>query len=102
MEFLFDILAEIIMEPIIEGYIYAMMCFTGERDKIDKTKIQIIVGFECVALIIMFLVGGAILLETKGESIWGKALLFSSAGVSVLQIIIGCVLRRINKGGQEL
>lgn len=94
-------LIELIMTPIIEGYAFAMMLFTNKNKKINKDKIQFIVVFECIVLSVLFIVGGIMLLETRGESLSGKTLLFSSLGISVFQIIIGFVLKKIAKDRQE-
>ena len=56
MEFIFEILIEIIMTPIIEGYAFAMMRFSDENKKINKDKIQLIVVFECIVLLVLFFV----------------------------------------------
>lgn len=101
MDLVFEILMEIIMTPIIEGYAFAMMLFTNKNKKINKNKIQIIVIFECIVLFVLFFVGGIMLLETSGESLLGKIFIFSSLGISVLQIIIGCVLKKTIKDRQK-
>ncbi len=101
MDFIFEMLIEFIMTPIIEGYTFAMMLFTNKNLKINKDKIQIIVVFECIVLVVLFFVGGIMLLETGGESLFGKIILFSSLVISILQITIGCVLKKIAKNRKE-
>lgn len=97
MEFIFDLLGEIIVEPIIEGYVFAMAHFSERNKKVDEEKIKCIVVFECVALMLMFIIGGAMLLETDGESVIGKALFIFSIAVSVIQILLGIILNKKKK-----
>lgn len=97
MDFIFELLLEIIMEPIIGGYAFAMMRFAGKNKKVDKEKIKCFVVFECIVLILLFIVGGIMLFETNGSSLWGKVMFLSSITVSVLQIVVGSVLRKVNK-----
>ncbi len=100
MDFFFEILIEIILTPIIEGYAFAMMLFKDKNKKINKDKMQIFVVFECIVLLVSFFIGGIMLLETSGESLLGKIFIFSSLGISVFQIIVGCVLKKIIKDRQ--
>lgn len=95
MDFLFELFLELIMEPIIECYIFLMMRFSGKNTKLDKDKIQYIVIIECIVLFIAFVVGGVMLLETDGDSLWGKAFMISSIGVSVSQILTGYILKKV-------
>ncbi len=97
MEFIFDILAEIIFEPIIRGYLLAMSHFSNGSKKVDEDKIKTIVVFEGVALFIMFVIGGIMLAESSGESLTGKILFISSIAVSVVQIGIGVILNIAKK-----
>lgn len=46
MDFIFEILTEIVISPIIEFYYFAMMQFFNV--KINKDKVKIIVIFECI------------------------------------------------------
>ena len=101
MDFIFEILIEIIMTPIIEGYAFAMMRFSDEKQKINKDKIQLIVVFECIFLLVLFFVGGVMLLETNGESLLGKIFIGVSLGVSLSQIIVGCILKKSKKYKEE-
>lgn len=97
MYFIFEMLIEIIMTPIIEGYAFAMMRFSDKKEKINKEKIQLIVVFECIFLLVLFFIGGVMLLETNGESMFGKFFMFISLGVSISQIIVGCILKKVKK-----
>ena len=97
MNLIFEVLMEIIMEPIIEVYTFAMMRFADKNKKINKDKIQVFVVFECIALIVVLFVGIVMLLETNGESLLGKILLFVTIGISAIQIICGCILKILNK-----
>ena len=99
MELLFDILAEIIFEPIIEGYLSAMSHFSVGSKKINEDKIKIVVVFEGIVLLVMFVVGGCMLLETDGESLKGKILLIASGAVSVVQISLGIIFKSLKKKG---
>ena len=97
MDFIFEFFAEIIMQPILEGYVFAMQNIFGKEKEINKVKIQGFVIFECIVLFVLFVIGCVKLAETSGGSLSGKILLISSIGVSVLQIIIGCVFKKIKK-----
>lgn len=97
MSFIFEIFTEIIIQPIVQGYAFVMMLFANKNENINKDKIRVFIVVECILLLILFAVGGVMLLETTGESLLGKILLLSSVGISFLQIIIGCVLKIINK-----
>ena len=97
MDLIFEVLMEIIMEPIIEVYTFAMMRFADKNKKINKDKIQVFVVFECIALIVVLFVGIVMLLETNGESLLGKILLFVTIGISAFQIICGCILKILDK-----
>ena len=78
-------------------YALVMMLFANKNENINKDKIRAFIAVECTLLLVLFAVGGVMLLEISGESLLGKILLVSSVGISFLQIIIGCVLRIINK-----
>jgi len=97
MNFIFEIVLEIIMEPIIEAYTFAMMRISDKNKKINKDKIQVFVVFECIAIFVLFVVGGVMLLETKGESFVGKLVLLSSIIISVTQITVGLILNKRKK-----
>ncbi len=97
MEFIFDILAEIIMEPIIEGYLLAMSHFSNGSKKVDEDKVKTIVVLESVALFLIFAVGGIMLAESSGKSPAGNFLLISSITVSTVQILVGIAMKRLKK-----
>ena len=97
MNLIFEVLMEIIMEPIIEVYTFAMMRFADKNKKINKDKIQVFVVFECIALIVVLFVGIVMLLETNGESLLGKILLFATIGISAFQIVCGYILKKLNR-----
>lgn len=97
MEFIFDLLAEIIMEPIIEGYLLAMTYFTDGSKKLNEDKVRTFVILESIALFLMFVVGGIKLAESGGASVTGKVLFISSVAVSVVQISLGIILNRLKK-----
>ncbi len=97
LAFVFELFAELLLQPVIEGYAFLMMRFANKNKKINMSKVRAFVVFECIVLFVLFVVGGVMLLETTRESLLGKILLVSSVGISFLQIIIGCVLRIINK-----
>ncbi len=101
MDFIFELLLEIIMEPIVEGYAFAMMLFADKNKKIDKGKVKSFVVFECIVLLILFIVGGVMFFETKGSSLWGKVMFISSIVISVLQIVVGSILRKVTKEKQQ-
>ncbi len=101
MELLFDILAEIIFEPIIEVYLSAMSHFSSVIRKINEDKIRIVVVFEGIVLLVMFVVGGCMLLESDGESLTGKILFISSIAISVVQILSGIFLSKMKKKSQS-
>ena len=98
MDFVIEILAEILITPIIEIlYTFAMMRFSNKRKKLNKDKIRGIVVFECFVLLILFFVGGIMLLETGGESLIGKILLILSVAVSGVQISLGIIFIYLKK-----
>ena len=97
MDFIFEMMLEIIMDPIIEAYTFAMMRISDKNKKINKDKIQVFVVFECIAIFVLFVVGGVMLLETKGESFVGKLVLLSSILISVTQITVGLILNKRKK-----
>lgn len=97
MDFIFEMMLEIIMEPIVEAYTFAMMRISDKNKKINIEKIQAFVVFECIAIFVLFVVGGVMLLETKGESFVGKLVLLSSILISVTQITVGLILNKRKK-----
>lgn len=97
MEFVFELILEIITEPFVEGYAFAMMRFANRNKKVDKQNIKCFVVFECIALFVLFIVGSVMIFETNGSSIWGKAMFISSIAVSFLQIVVGIILRNFSK-----
>ena len=97
MDFIFEMMLEIIMEPIVEANTFAMMRISDKNKKINIEKIQAFVVFECIAIFALFIVGGVMLLETKGESFVGKLVLLSSILISVTQITVGLILNKRKK-----
>lgn len=97
MDFIFEMMLEIIMEPIVEAYTFAMMRISDKNKKINIEKIQAFVVFECIAIFVLFIVGGVMILETKGESFVGKLVLLSSILISVTQITVGLILNKRKK-----
>lgn len=97
MDFLFEALSEIIIEPMVEGYLLAMMRFTDKKKNINKDKIKVFVVLESVILFLMFVVGAIMLAETQGNSISGKIILIASIAVSVVQVTLGIVLKPSKK-----
>ena len=97
MDFIFEMMLEIIMEPIVEAYTFAMMRISDKNKKINLEKIQAFVVFECIAIFVLFIVGGVMILETKGESFVGKLVLLSSILISVTQITVGLILNKRKK-----
>lgn len=98
MDFVFELLLEIIMEPIVEGYAFLMTRFFDKGKKVDKRRIKGFIVFECFVLILLFIVGCIMLFETNGSSSWGKAVFLFPIAVSVIQITAGGVLRKNTKG----
>lgn len=97
MDFIFDLLAEIIIEPIIEGYVLAMSHFSDGSKKLDEEMVRTVVVFESLALMAMFVVGGIMLLETSRKSPAGKIIFILSIAVSVVQILFGIIFGRLKK-----
>ena len=97
MGFIFEALLEIIMTPILEGYVFAMVLFSKKSKKINKGKAKCIVVVESIILLILFIIGGVMLLETSGESMAGKIIFISPIVVSVIQILIGIILSFVKK-----
>ena len=87
MDFVIEIITEILITPIIEIlYTFAMLHFSNKRKKLTKDKIRGFVVFECFVLLVLFFVGGIMLLETGGESLFGKIILISSVVVSSVPV----------------
>ena len=98
MDFVIEIITEILITPIIEIlYTFAMLHFSNKRKKLTKDKIRGFVVFECFVLLVLFFVGGIMLLETGGESLFGKIILISSVVVSVVQISLGLIFIYLKK-----
>ena len=72
-----------------------MSRFNVKTKKIDEDKVKIIVVLEGLVLLVVFVAGGVMLLETNGESLTGKMLLITSVAVSVIQILLGVILSKI-------
>ena len=49
-DFLFELLGEIIFEPILAAYAWAMSAFTKGSKKADEKKVRYLVAFEVIAL----------------------------------------------------
>ena len=94
LEFLFEFLIEIIMEPIVECYIFLMTHFSDKSKKPNKEKAVYIVLAESITLLLMFVIGVVMLLETDGESLVGKILLSFSVVISIIQISLCLLLRK--------
>ena len=94
MEYVFETLMELIITPIVEGYAFAMMHFWNKKVVLTKDKIKIIVVFECIILLVLFLVGVIMLFETLGDSFLGKLFVFVSSSISLCQIIVGYILKK--------
>lgn len=97
MEFAFEAVFEIIMEPVLKFCLFLMTRFSKDNNNINKNKIKGFAVFECIVLILMLIVGIVLLLETNGESAVGRTLIILSVGISVLQIIIGFFMRKNRK-----
>ena len=92
MDFLFEIILEVIMEPILEGYIFAMSQIANKPNKVNEEKIKVFVIFDGIALFLRFVIGGIICAESEGESLTGKIVLMLSLTISFAQILLGVVL----------
>ncbi|MGN1348263.1 MAG: hypothetical protein ACI4VI_04900 [Acutalibacteraceae bacterium] len=100
MDFVFDFLFEIIAEPVIECYMAVMYHFFDSNKKVSKNTniiIVFIVLFECLALLLMFVIGAVMSLESGGNSLAGKILFISSVLMSIVQIVAGIILRKKRK-----
>lgn len=98
MDFVIEILIEILITPIIEiFYTFAMMHFSNKSKKLNKDKIRGIVVFECFVLLVLFFVGAILLLETGGKSLFGKILLILSVAISGVQITLGVIFMYLKK-----
>ena len=97
LEIFLEIIAEIIFEPMLEAYFSVMSYFFQGTKKADKEKVRIVVAFECIALLIMLVVGAIMLYETSGESLTGKVLLIISIPISIIQFSAGLILKIVNK-----
>lgn len=97
MEFAFEAVFEIIMEPILKSYLFLMTRFSKDDKNINAKKVKGFVVLECIVLILMLIVGVVLLLETNGESAVGRTLIILSVGISALQIIIGFFMRKNRK-----
>ena len=97
VEFIFETILEVIMEPILEGYIFAMSQFANNPKKISEEKIKVYVIFEAIALFLMFVVGGIMLAESDGKNLIGKVIFKLSIVVSAVQILLGIILNILKK-----
>ena len=82
------------MEPIVECYIFLMTHFSDKSKKPNKEKAVYIVLAESITLLLMFVIGVVMLLETDGESLVGQILLSFSIVISIIQISRGLLLRK--------
>lgn len=96
-EIFLEIIAEIIFEPMLEAYFSVMSYFFHGTKKANKKKVRVIVAVECIALLIMLVVGAIMLYETRGESLTGKILLIISIPISIIQFSAGLILKIVNK-----
>ena len=98
MDFVIEILIEILITPIIEiFYTFAMMHFSNKSKKLNKDKMRGIVVFECFVLLVLFFVGAILLLETGGKSLFAKILLILSVAISGVQITLGVIFMYLKK-----
>lgn len=93
MEFIFDILAEAFFELFGEGFVALSSVFVPQKEITPKRKATI--GYVCLAVSLVLLAGlvvGVILLvETKGQSVWGRL----AVVVSLLYLLTGILLKII-------
>ena len=97
LEIFLEIIAEIIFEPMLEAYFSVMSYFFHRKKKADKEKVRIVVAVECIALLIMLVIGAIMLFESSGESLTGKVLLIISIPISIIQFSAGLILKIVNK-----
>lgn len=97
LEIFLEIIAEIIFEPMLEAYFSVMSYFFHRTKKADKEKVRIVVAVECIALLIMLVIGAIMLFESSGESLTGKVLLIISIPISIIQFSAGLILKIVNK-----
>ncbi len=91
MDAFFEMLLELILEPIMEVYVFAM---SKIFKKINAVTARYIVVVEALILLGMFVVGGVMLLITNGESIAGKIIFIISITVSFVQVLLGIILKK--------
>lgn len=91
MEFIFDILVEAFFELFGEGFI--SLCSAFVPQKVVSEKGKMIVGYVCLAISLVLLVGlfaGIIILvETKGQSFWGWLLIC----LNIIYLLVGITLK---------
>ena len=94
MGFLFDILVEGFFELFGEGFIYLCSAFVPQKVVSEKGKK--IIGYICLAILLILLVGlfaGIIILvETKGQSFWGWLLI----SLNIIHLLAGITLKIIS------
>lgn len=93
MEFLFDVLVEAFIELFGEGFI--ALCTAFIPQKVVSEKGKKIIGYVCLAVSLVLLVGlfiGIIILvETEGQSFFGWLLI----SLSIIYLLVGITLKII-------
>ena len=64
-----------------------MMLFANKNENINKDKIRVFIAVECIFLLVLFAVGGVMLLETTGESLLGKIFCYLQLGFRFCKLL---------------
>lgn len=97
---LFEFIFEIFFELIIEGWVALMMCIVPEKmenKKIHKILKTSVGAFSGILLLSMVIGVFTLISDDTYTKTIGKYLFFIPLGISVIQIIIG-IMVRIYKG----
>ena len=94
VEFLFDILVEAFFELFGEGFVSLCSAFVPKRAISEKGKT--IISYVCfaisLALLVGLFVGIIVLIETKGQCLWGWLLIT----LNVIYLLIAIILKIVS------
>lgn len=102
MDFIVDFFVEFFMEIVVEGFVSAgtEVVPYEKLPKGKKDAITVVAVIVSVLLLLSLIIGGVMLLETKGESDLGKVLI----GFPIVYFLTGIILKIVRfmkkrKGG---
>lgn len=91
MDFIVDFFVEFFMEIVVEGFVSAGTEVAPYEKLSEKKKdaITVVAVIVSVLLFLLLVIGGIMLLETKGESDLGKVLI----GFPIVYFLTGIILK---------